>query len=83
MNIASNDKRIARNSAVLYIRMFVVMCIQLYISRVILRALGAEDYGIYNVVGGVVTIFSFLMVRWEVPLPDTSPSNLARKISRN
>ena len=60
MNIASNDKRIARNSAVLYIRMFVVMCIQLYISRVILRALGAEDYGIYNVVGGVVTIFSFL-----------------------
>lgn len=60
MSVSSNDKRIAKNSLVLYVRMFLVMCIQLYTSRVILRTLGAEDYGIYNVVGGVVTLFSFL-----------------------
>lgn len=44
----------------LYFRMFLVMGVALYTSRIILRTLGIEDYGIYNVVGGVVTMFSFL-----------------------
>ena len=44
----------------LYIRMGVVMLISLYVSRVVLRVLGEDDYGIYNVVGGVVIMFSFL-----------------------
>lgn len=58
--IAENNKRIARNSLLLYIRMFIVMCIQLYTSRIILQTLGVVDFGIYGVVGGIVTMFTFL-----------------------
>ena len=53
-------KRIAKNTLLLYVRMLFLMLISLYTSRVILNALGVEDYGIYNVVGGVVTMFSVL-----------------------
>lgn len=49
---AENNKRIARNSLLLYFRMFIVMCIQLYTSRIILQTLGVVDFGIYGVVGG-------------------------------
>lgn len=56
----SNNKRIAKNTLLLYGRMLVMMVISLYTSRVILNALGVEDYGIYNVVGGVVALFSVL-----------------------
>ena len=56
----SSNIRIAKNTLLLYVRMFFVMCIQLYTSRVVLQALGVEDYGIYNVVGGIVTMFAFL-----------------------
>lgn len=56
----SNNKRIARNTLLLYFRMFVMMTVGLFTSRVILDALGASDYGIYNVVGGLVTMFSVL-----------------------
>ena len=56
----SNNLRIAKNTLLLYVRMFFVMCIQLYTSRVVLQALGVEDFGIYNVVGGIVTMFAFL-----------------------
>lgn len=55
-----DHKRMARNTAMLYFRMFLMMCIALYTSRVVLHALGIEDYGIYNVVGGVVLLFSFI-----------------------
>ena len=58
--LTSNNKRIAKNAALLYIRMAVVMVLNLYISRVVLKALGVEDFGIYNVVGGVVALFSYL-----------------------
>ena len=53
-------KRIAMNTIFLYIRMLLVMVVSLYTSRIILAALGASDYGVYNVVGGVVTIMNFL-----------------------
>lgn len=56
----SDNKRIAKNTIFLYIRMMVVMLVSLFTSRVILNTLGAIDYGIYNVVGGIVTIVSFL-----------------------
>ncbi len=56
----SNNKRIARNTTFLFIRMIVTMAISLYTSRVVLNTLGVNDYGIYNVVGGVVAMFSFL-----------------------
>lgn len=55
-----DNKRIAKNVIYLYIRMFFLMCIQLYTSRVVLNTLGVEDYGIYNVVGGIVTFFAFI-----------------------
>lgn len=57
---SANSKRIAKNTLLLYVRMLFLMLISLYTSRVILNALGVEDYGIYNVVGGVVTMFSVL-----------------------
>lgn len=54
------NKRIAKNTLLLYFQMTLVMLVGLYTSRVILRVLGASDYGLYNVVGGVVTMFAFL-----------------------
>ena len=54
------NKRIAKNTILLYSRMFMTMLIGLYTSRVILNVLGVENYGIYNVVGGVVGMFSLL-----------------------
>lgn len=57
---SENNKRIAKNAIALYIRSFVTMLIGLYTSRVILQALGVEDYGIYNVVGGFVSLFSII-----------------------
>ena len=50
---------IAKNTLFLYLRMGIVMLVTLYTSRIVLRALGAVDYGLFNVVGGVVTIFLF------------------------
>ena len=55
-----NNKRIAKNTVYLYMRTLVVIVINLYASRVILATLGIEDYGIYNVVAGVVAMFGFL-----------------------
>ena len=59
-NTQQNNKRIAKNSILLTIRLIITMCISLYTSRVILNVLGVEDYGIYNVVGGFVALFSSL-----------------------
>lgn len=56
----SNNKRIAKNAFMLYIRMFLTMIVGLYTSRVVLATLGVEDYGIYGVVGGVVAMMGFL-----------------------
>lgn len=53
-------KRIAKNTAFLYVRMAVLMLINLYVSRVVLNALGVEEFGVYNVVGGFVALFSIL-----------------------
>ena len=55
-----NNKRIAKNTMMLYIRMLLIMGVTLYTSRVVLNQLGVVDYGIYNVVGGIVVLFSFL-----------------------
>jgi len=56
----SNNKRIARNTVMLYVRMFFSILVSLYTSRVVLQTLGVEDYGLYSVVGGVVSMFVFL-----------------------
>lgn len=55
-----NNKRIAKNTLLLYFRMLLTMAVGLYTSRVVLQTLGVEDFGIYNVVGGVVSMFGFL-----------------------
>ena len=57
---SENNKRIAKNTLLLYFRMLFLMVVSLYTSRVILNALGVEDFGIYNVVGGVVAMFSVI-----------------------
>ena len=60
MSASENNRRIAKNTFMLYIRMLLTMGVSLYTVRVVLDTLGIIDYGIYNVVGGVVTMFSFL-----------------------
>lgn len=57
---SQNNKRIAKNTILLYLRMFLLMAISFFTSRVILQTLGIEDYGIYNVVGGFVTMFTMI-----------------------
>ena len=57
---SQNNKRIAKNTLVLYFRMIFMMAVSLFTSRVVLNTLGVEDYGINNVVGGVVAMFSVL-----------------------
>lgn len=60
MSTNANEKRIARNTIFLYFRIFISICLSLYTSRVMLEVLGVRDYGVYNVVGGLVIILSFL-----------------------
>lgn len=57
---SGNNKRIAKNTLVLYLRMLITLGVGLYTSRVVLNTLGVEDYGVYNIVGGVVAMFGFL-----------------------
>ena len=57
---ANNNKRIAKNTIFLYFRSIFLLLINLYISRVTLQVLGVKDFGIYQVVGGVVSLFSML-----------------------
>lgn len=56
----ANNKRIAKNTIFLYIRMLLAMAVSLFTSRVVLQTLGVVDYGIYGVVGGIVAMFTFL-----------------------
>lgn len=57
---SANNKRIAKNTLMLYIRMLLIMGVNLYTSRIILQALGVDDFGLYNIVGGVVVLFTFI-----------------------
>ena len=57
---SANSKRIAKNTLLLYVRQLLIMAVSLYTSRLVLQMLGVTDFGIYNVVGGVVVMFSFL-----------------------
>jgi O-antigen/teichoic acid export membrane protein len=54
-----NNKRIAKNTLLLYVRLFFSMIISLYTSRIVLQVLGIDDFGIYSVVGGVVMLLGF------------------------
>lgn len=57
---SSNNKRIAKNTMMLYFRMLITMVVGLFTSRILLQALGVVDYGIYNVVGGFVAMFTMI-----------------------
>lgn len=56
----SDSKRLAKNTAMLYVRTLVVMCVSFFTSRVILASLGVKDFGTYNVIGGFVSMFSLV-----------------------
>ena len=60
MNHSADNKRIAKNTFLLYLRMLFNMVVSLYTSRIILKILGVDDFGIYNVVGGIIVMFTFL-----------------------
>ena len=88
MPISGKNKRIAKNTVFLYIRQLLVMAVSLYTVRVVLAALGAVDYGIYDVVGGFVAMFSVLstalsttisrFITYEMGLPDITILRLQR-----
>lgn len=58
--MALDNRRIAKNTMMLYIRMLLLMAVSLYTSRVVLAALGVDDFGIFNLIGGFITLFSFI-----------------------
>lgn len=60
MTSSSSNKQIAKNAMMLYLRMFVIMAISFYTSRIVLQALGVSDYGVYNVVCGFVVMVGIL-----------------------
>lgn len=60
MNTISDNKRIAKNTIFLYFRMLLIMVVTLYTSRVYLKVLGETDFGIYNIVGGIIVMMSFI-----------------------
>ncbi|KJD34627.1 hypothetical protein PK35_02285 [Tamlana nanhaiensis] len=60
MSVSDDNKRIAKNTMLLYIRMFFTMGVGFFTSRIVLDALGFVDYGIYNVVGGIVSTLAFI-----------------------
>ena len=63
--VSENNKRIAKNTLFLYFRQLLVMAVSLYTVRVVLAELGAEDYGIYNVVGGFVAMFFHYIWKYD------------------
>lgn len=60
MNKAENNKRIIKNTLLLYFRMLITLFVSFYTSRILLNALGVDDYGIYNVVGGIIIFLAFV-----------------------
>ena len=60
MDTSVNNKRIAKNTIYLYIRMLITMAVSLYTSRVVLDILGVNDFGIYNIIGGIIVLISMV-----------------------
>ena len=65
-NTISNNKSLAKNTLYLYLRTFITMIVGLYASRIVLQVLGASDFGLYNVVGGVLTMFTMISSALQV-----------------
>ena len=77
----SNNKRIAKNTLILYVRMLFMMLVALYMSRVILNVLGVEDFGIYNVVGGLVSMFALVSGAISISISRFITFELGRNLS--
>lgn len=60
MDNIQDNRRLAKNTAYMYLRMGITLVVGLYTSRVVLRVLGVEDFGLYNVIGGIIAMFMFL-----------------------
>lgn len=60
MTVHVNERRIAKNTVLLYVRILIAIALSLYTSRVVLDVLCVKDFGVYNVVGGLIIILSFL-----------------------
>lgn len=65
---SSNNKRLAKNTIVLYARMFLTVGVSFYISRVVLKNLGVSDFGLYNLIGGFVTMFYIVTASLSVAI---------------
>ena len=82
----SNNKRIAKNTLIVYVRLFIVTVVGLMTSRFVLQALGVSDYGLYNVVGGVIALFAVIagsmssttirFLNIEIGKPDGDPNKI-------
>lgn len=79
MSNTQKTKQIAKNTMVLYVRMIVTMLITLFSSRIVLQALGVSDFGLYNVVGGIVALISFL----RASLASSTQRFISYEIGRN
>ncbi|WP_282053995.1 oligosaccharide flippase family protein [Maribacter luteus] len=83
MSNLNENSKIAKNTIYLYIRMLFSMAVALYTSRVVLDVLGVEDFGVYSVVGGVVTLFSFFNSAMSSATQRFFSFELGRKNSKN
>lgn len=82
----SNNKRIVKNTLIVYVRLFIVTVVGLMTSRFVLQALGVSDYGLYNVVGGVIALFAVIagsmssttirFLNIEIGKPDGDPNKI-------
>lgn len=81
-NFTTNNKRLAKNTVLLYFRTFIILLINLYASRVVLAALGVIDYGIYNAVGGVVAMFTVISGALSGSISRYITYELGRGVSR-
>lgn len=78
-----NNKRIAKNTAYLYIRMLILMVVNLYTSRIVLKSLGIEDYGVYNAVGGFISMFSMVSAALSTAISRYITFTLGEKKQKN
>jgi len=86
MSNSEANIRIAKNTIIVYIRIFVTIIVGLITSRLVLKALGVDDYGLYNVVGSVVAMFGFItgalsgttqrFINFEMGKPDGNPGKM-------
>lgn len=79
---SENNKRIAKNTLFLYMRMLLIMGVTLYTSRIVLQVLGVEDFGIYNVVGESWLCWDLSVLPCLFPYKDSFPMRWAEKTMR-